>query len=120
MNKFKEVESENKDFAARYVEVEEENNNLANLYVASYQLHSTLDIHEVLKIVVEIIINLIGAEKFSLMILDEDVNELVAAASEGVDKNELPNIKIGIDVVGNVAKTGESFFEKDFEKKEMS
>ncbi len=117
VNKFKEVESENKDFAARYVEVEEENNNLANLYVASYQLHSTLDIHEVLKIVVEIIINLIGAEKFSLMILDEDVNELVAAASEGVDKSEIPNIKIGIGVVGNVAKTGESYFEKDFKKK---
>ena len=117
VNKFKEVESENKDFAARYVEVEEENNNLANLYVASYQLHSTLDIHEVLKIVVEIIINLIGAEKFSLMILGEDVNELVAAASEGVDKGEIPNIKIGIGVVGNVAKSGESYFEKDFEKK---
>ena len=32
-----------RQFAERYVEIEEENNNLANLYVASYQLHSTLD-----------------------------------------------------------------------------
>ncbi|MBI5042742.1 MAG: GAF domain-containing protein [Nitrospirae bacterium] len=116
-NKFKVVESENKDFAARYVEVEEENNNLANLYVASYQLHSTLDIHEVLTIVVEIIINLIGAEKFSLMLLDEDINELVAAASEGIDKSDLANIKIGEGIIGDVAKTGESYFEKDLEKK---
>ena len=29
------------------MEIEEENNNLANLYVASYQLHSTLDFDEV-------------------------------------------------------------------------
>ena len=47
-----------------YVEIEEENNNLANLYVASYQLHSTLDSSEVLKVVLEIVINLIGAEIF--------------------------------------------------------
>jgi nitrate/nitrite-specific signal transduction histidine kinase len=53
------VEEENRDFAKKYIEVEEENNNLANLYVASYQLHSTLDYEEVLRIVLEIIINLI-------------------------------------------------------------
>ena len=63
--RFRQVEEENKDFAAKYVEVEDENNNLANLYVASYQLHSTLDFNEVLRIVLEIVINLIGAEKFA-------------------------------------------------------
>ena len=47
-----EVEEENRKLADRYVEIEEENNNLANLYVASYQLHSTVEIDEVLKIVV--------------------------------------------------------------------
>ena len=52
------VEEENKDFASKYVEVEEINNALANLYVASYQLHSTLDFDEVLRIIVEIVINL--------------------------------------------------------------
>ena len=49
------VERENTHFAQRYVEIEEENNNLANLYVASYQLHSTLDPDEVLKIIMEIV-----------------------------------------------------------------
>src|SRR5437867_12212568 len=57
------VEEENKEFADRYIEIEEQNNNLANLYVASYQLHSTLDYREVLRIVQEIVINLIGAER---------------------------------------------------------
>jgi len=47
--RLQQVEEENQQFAARYLEVEEENNNLANLYVASFQLHSTLDLDEVLQ-----------------------------------------------------------------------
>src|ERR1039457_913089 len=62
LGRIRQVEQENQDFANRYVEIEQENNNLANLYIASYQLHSTLDFKEVLQIITEIIINLIGAE----------------------------------------------------------
>jgi hypothetical protein len=61
LDRYRQVEEENKDFASRYIEVEAENNNLANLYVASYQLHSTLDFNESLKIILEIVMNLIGA-----------------------------------------------------------
>src|SRR5262249_1745691 len=56
--RYRQVEEENKEFADRYIEIEEQNNNLANLYVASYQLHSTLDYREVIRIVQEIVINL--------------------------------------------------------------
>ena len=69
--KLNEVEEENIDFAQRYIDVDEQNNNLANLYVASFQLHSTLDYEEVLQIILEIIINLIGAEEFAIFLLDE-------------------------------------------------
>jgi cell division protein FtsB len=71
----KEVEAENQDFANRYLEVQNENNNLANLYIASFQLHSTLDSREVLQVIMEIIINLIGAEIFGILLLDEKTNE---------------------------------------------
>src|SRR5688572_3288458 len=83
--RFREVEEENKDFASRYIEIEEQNNNLANLYVASYQLHSTLDFREVIQIVQEIIINLVGAESFALLLLDEKTGELRTIAWEGDD-----------------------------------
>src|SRR5437763_7572861 len=83
--RFREVEEENKDFANRYIEIEEQNNNLANLYVASYQLHSTLDFKEVIQIVQEIVINLIGAESFAILLLDEKTNDLRAIACEGED-----------------------------------
>lgn len=109
--RFQQVEEENKDFAQRYIEVEEQNNNLANLYVASYQLHSTLDFQEVLHIVMEIVINLIGAEVFSIMLLDEKTNELMVLASEGYDSDvKFPKVRIGEGIIGQVAKSGESYY----------
>ncbi len=108
--RYKKVEEENKDFAAKYVEVESENNNLANLYVASYQLHSTLDINEVLRIVMEIIINLIGAERFAIYLMDEKTNELLPVSVEGLNAQEMPKIKLGEGIIGRVAKDGESYF----------
>lgn len=111
--RFREVEEENKDFASRYVEIEEQNNNLANLYVASYQLHSTLDFREVIQIVQEIVINLVGSECFAILLLDEKTNELKTIAHEGDEF--LPglsqiSVRLGDGVLGRVAKTGESYY----------
>ncbi|MDA8168771.1 MAG: GAF domain-containing protein [Nitrospiraceae bacterium] len=113
--RFMQVEEENKDFASKYLEVEEENNNLANLYVASYQLHSTLDFSEVLRIVLEIVINLIGAECFGLYLVDEKTNELEAVAAEGISASELPRVVIGEGLIGKVAKEGDSYFSENIE-----
>jgi nitrate/nitrite-specific signal transduction histidine kinase len=106
LKRYQQVEEENVDFAKRYLEIEEENNNLANLYVASFQLHSTLDFKEVVQIVMEIVINLVGAEKFSLMLLDENKGDLYAVSSEGVPREKIPHIKLGEGVVGQVAQEG--------------
>jgi transcriptional regulator with GAF, ATPase, and Fis domain len=113
LDKFRQAEEENKDFANRYVEVEMENNNLANLYVASYQLHSTLDFSESLKIILEIVMNLIGAEEFSIMLLDEKTNELSVVAHEGMGPKAHPGIRIGSGIIGASVKTGEAYYRKD-------
>ncbi|HEY3346132.1 MAG TPA: GAF domain-containing protein [Nitrospirota bacterium] len=113
MERYTEVEMENKGFAEKYLEVELENNNLANLYVASYQLHSTLDFEEVLKTVLEIIMNLVGAEKFTIMLLEDKTNSLKAVAAEGIALDEIPEFEIGKDIIGDVARTGESFFAEE-------
>lgn len=117
LERFKQVEEENKDFANRYLEIEHENNNLANLYIASYQLHSTLDFKEVLRIILEIIINLIGAEQFGIMMLDERTHELKAVASEGMDTEDIPPVTLGEGIIGNVARAGESYFREDLAQK---
>lgn len=113
ISRIRQVEAENQDFATRYVEIEAENNNLANLYIASYQLHSTLDFKEVLQIITEIIINLIGAEEFAIMLRDEKSNELQAVATEGIPREEMPTVKFGSGVIGEVAETGENYFVPD-------
>ena len=115
LDRIKQVEEENQDFAARYLEIEDENNNLANLYIASYQLHSTLDFKEVLQIITEIIINLIGAEEFAIMLLDEKSHELQAVTTEGVELSEVPTVRLGKGVIGEVASSGESHFAADFD-----
>jgi nitrate/nitrite-specific signal transduction histidine kinase len=108
-DRYRKVEEENKEFADRYIEIEEQNNNLANLYVASYQLHSTLDYKEVVRIVQEIVINLIGAEAFHLWMVSEKNGQLELEASEGQDA-PVRSITVGEGPIGKAAKTGENMF----------
>ena len=107
--RYRKVEEENKEFADRYIEIEEQNNNLANLYVASYQLHSTLDYKEVVRIVQEIVINLIGAEAFHLFMVSEKTGRLELEISEG-QAAPITAIPMGEGIIGNAAKTGENYF----------
>ena len=107
--RYKKVEEENKEFADRYIEIEEQYNNLANLYVASYQLHSTLDYAEVVRIVQEIVINLIGAEAFHLFMVSEKTGQLELETSEG-QTAPVSIIPMGEGPIGKAAKTGENLF----------
>jgi nitrate/nitrite-specific signal transduction histidine kinase len=100
------LEEENHQFASRCVEIEEENNNLANLYVASYQLHSTLNVAEVVKIIIEIVINLVGAQTFAVYVHDEKTGLLEAVAAEGEDVAVFPSMPLGEGVVGSAVATG--------------
>jgi len=110
--RYRKVEEENKEFADRYIEIEEQNNNLANLYVASYQLHSTLDFKEVVRIVQEIAINLIGAEAFHVFMVSEKTGQLEVEASEGQEA-PVSAIQIGEGLIGRAAQSGESFFSEN-------
>jgi hypothetical protein len=94
------VEAENRQFAARFLEVEEENNALATLYVAGYQLHSTLDLDELLKTVIEIAINLLGAERFAVYLRKEGGGELAAVAAEGAPLGDFPPLQVGHGFAG--------------------
>src|SRR5688500_17807459 len=109
--RFKEVEAENKEFADRYVEIEEQNNNLANLYVGSYQLHSPLDVKEVVRIVQEIVINLVGAEAFHVFVVSEKTGNLERQASEGQDAPA--SLAMGEGIIGTAARTGLSYFAEE-------
>lgn len=101
------LEEENRSFAERFLQIEEENNNLANLYVASYQLHSTLDLQEVLRIVVEIVINLVGAEVLCVFVVDDHTNQLEPVAAEGRERSSFSSVPLGVGPIGSAAARGE-------------
>lgn len=96
---YRTVEAENRDFSAQYAEIEEAHNNLANLYVASYQLHSTLVFQEVIQIVCEILLNLVGAQDFALYVLDEETSLLHPLVTEGEVAGVTP-LKLGEGGIG--------------------
>jgi hypothetical protein len=104
--RFGQIEAENHDFAARYAEISEENESLASLYVASCRLHSTLDPSDVTEIVCEILIELVGAEEFGLLLLDERRNELSLIRIEGPATFYPPHILVGEGPIGAAVRDG--------------
>jgi len=87
------VAVENQRFAEEYQRIEEQSGNLANLYVASYQLHTSVDRETVLGAIQEIVINLIGSEQLAVYQCNDDA-EFELAVSFGLDAAQL------LDLVG--------------------
>ena len=77
------VENDRDALAARLKEVEHQVGRLMTLYVATYQLHATLDPTEVQSTIGEIVLNLLGVEKFALLLRNEDGNTLEIRLQEG-------------------------------------
>lgn len=104
------VEEESRRFTQQYVELEEQNSRLANLYVAIYRLHETLERNEVLTIIQEIVINLIGADELGIFELDQEKSVLSLVASSGINAERFRSITLGSGIIGRTALTGESYF----------
>lgn len=83
-------------FGARYAEMEQELSNLAHLYVASYQLHSTLRLREVLKHLRELLAQLVGARSHAFYLCDRAAGELVPITSEGVPNERLARLPVHV------------------------
>lgn len=103
------IETEHRQFAEQYEKVEAQNSNLANLYVAGYRLHGTLDRQEVLTIIQEIIINLVGSEEVGIFELNPKGSALSLVASNGIDPARHRTIPLGSGLIGQTALTGETY-----------
>jgi len=69
------VESDRDELSTKLAEYEQQVGRLMNLYVATYQLHATLDPSEVQATIAEIAINLLGAERFVLLFWKNDARD---------------------------------------------
>jgi nitrate/nitrite-specific signal transduction histidine kinase len=86
--RFEEIAVENERFAEQYQHIEEQSSNLANLYVASYQLHTSVDRVTVLNTIQEIVINLVGSEQLAIYQCNADA-EFELASSFGLEPGQL-------------------------------
>lgn len=77
------ADSDRKMLAQQLVETERQAGKLMSLYVATYQLHASLDPDEVQSAIAEITRDLLGAERFVLLLKDEESAVCTVALAEG-------------------------------------
>jgi hypothetical protein len=103
------AETDNQRFSAEFSEIEQQNSNLANLFVASYRLCSSLDRREVLQVVQEVIINLIGSEELAIFELDQRAQRLRLLASFGIDEHGYSELPLNDSPIARSVVSGEMF-----------
>jgi hypothetical protein len=81
------------ELESRVLELEELNSSMMSMYVSSFQLHATLDLSEVIRVIEEIIVNFIGARSFAILLVDEDGESMRVVSEQGLD-GRLPSAGI--------------------------
>lgn len=86
--------------------LEQQNASLASLYVAAYRLHGTIDRPEVVAIIQEIVINVVGCEETGLFEVAPDGASLELIASFGLPPGVLERVPLGAGVIGSSVRNG--------------
>lgn len=99
------VSEESQQYFDRYQQIEIHSANLANLYVASYQLHTSIDRESVLKVVQEIVINLVGSEEVAIFEPGRP-GEFVLTSSFGIDAGRIARFRLGEGPIAQRIQSG--------------
>jgi sigma-B regulation protein RsbU (phosphoserine phosphatase) len=99
---------------------------LSTLFEATRLLNSTLDLTELLELILKIARTEVKADRGSVFLVDHKHNEVWSIVASGLDHQEI-RIPLGEGVAGRVAKTGETinvedaysldFFDSSFDQK---
>lgn len=121
LNKIRDLEKEKKDllsrmhdvqassshYTQRFAEIEAENAQLASLYVASHQLHSTLDLRSIVRQLKELLAQFVGARAFAVYLVDDEKQEVIPFCSEGVLATALKRLPLDkTGVLGRAIDSG--------------
>jgi sigma-B regulation protein RsbU (phosphoserine phosphatase) len=106
------------DNARLYREAKHEAMERQLLYEVGKKLSSTLNIDEVLKLILDSLQKVVGFDGGAVFLINEEKNEVSTVYSEGYDNanEEYIKLKIGQGLVGWVAKTGEAVIVPDVSK----
>jgi hypothetical protein len=99
LSRSEEVERKARNELERAMAVESELSNLASLYVASSQLHASMEPREVIQTMGQLLLQFVGAGAY--VIYTADGTKLVPIASEGVALDDVRPERVGEGVVGS-------------------
>jgi GAF domain-containing protein len=80
------LEEEVRGLELRLASAEQQNDRLMRLYVATYQLHATLNPRGVLEAISEIVLNLVGADQFALLLAHPAGGRAAIVLSRGLEQ----------------------------------
>ena len=103
------IEDENRDLAGLCSRLNEQNEAISNLYVAKHRLHASFDAGEIMKIVTEILNELVGAQAFSIMFVEQKKKVLRRVAGRGA-RDAAEAVPLGEGLLGEIAVKGAPFY----------
>jgi hypothetical protein len=103
---FAQLETQHRELEQEFAHLERQNWNYLSLYVASSQIHATLVLEDVLQNIKEIIINLIGSDRFAIYLYNESAREFRRMASQGELDPADEIIPFGDNLLSRVARSG--------------
>jgi len=114
--RIEQIEVESQALLDQFREVERQNSDLASLYVASFRLHETIERSEVIAVIEEIIVNLIGSEELAIFELDADTGKFTLIDSLGIDPTDLQRVRLNdsrieetSEALQEVVRTGQRY-----------
>ena len=113
LSRFAAAEEASNQFDLRRREFESEFANLANLFVASNQIHASMSPRGVTRRIKEVLAQLVGAESYAMYMVDNQNEELVPIASEGVPADRLVSIGMQGTRLGEVARSGSAVIDEE-------
>lgn len=111
-HRLKQLETENRSLSDLCSQLQQQNEAISNLYVAKHRLHASLDATEVMRIVKDILVELVGADEFGIYLLDPR-SKLLRRVTGGGAKKHPETVPLGEGHLGRVGRVGKPFYYGD-------
>jgi hypothetical protein len=108
-HRLRQLESENRSLNELCNQLQEQNEAISNLYVAKHRLHASFDAAEVMRIVRDIMVELVGGKEFAIYLLDPRQKQLRRVTGSGSGKQP-ETVALGDGHLGRVATDGRPFY----------
>ncbi len=103
------MEHENRRISEKCMETGFLNTHLTSLYTATRCLNETVARQDVLEVIQDIVVNLIGSRELAIYELDPQTSLLELSYCRGIETDALGTIALGEGVLGRVAASGEAY-----------